>query len=230
MTTRLSDAAQPGASRASKPGLTHTDESDLAYLKRLASAGRGEPAPFLLLMAVFGGGYGFVLLALFVLGSIDPSSMLNPTRSPVVIALNWALLACHALFALTLLWTAWRTLGPRRIKLSRSASATWSAAFVALVVIFVAFRLYTADEPSSDQTYTTYMMPPVLLVLWGCAWWVTALLNERRWLLLIALGSFAAAIAMAAVGNTPGFLPLSAACLILLAFVPAVALMVERKR
>lgn len=230
MTTRLSDAVQPDASRPSKPALTRADESDLAYLKRLASAGRGEPAPFLLLMAVFGGGYGFVLVALFVLGAIDPSSMLNPTRSPMVIALNWALLACHALFALTLLWTAWRTLGPRRIKLSRSASATWSAAFVALVVIFAAFRIYAADETSSDQIYTAHILPSVLLVLWGCAWWVTALLNERRWLLLIALGSFAAAIAMAAIGNSPGFLPLSAACLILLAFVPAVALMLERKR
>ena len=74
------------------------------------------------------------------------------------------------------------------------------------------------------------MLAPVLLVLWGCAWWVTAILSERRWLLAVAVASFIAAVAMAAVGNTPPILLATAVCLLGLAFVPAILLMLERRR
>jgi hypothetical protein len=208
-----------------------SDESDLAYLKRLAQAGRGEPAPFLLLMAVFGGGYGFAILAVMIGLAVDgfPTPGENYEVSPLVRTLNFGILAAHLAFLGALLWTVWRTLGPNRIRLSRAATATWSAAFIAMVTTVVSFRVFTQDQLPTDTLYASYMAPPVLLVLWGSAWWVTAILNDRRWLLLVAVSSFAAAVAMAIVGNGPPLLPLSAACLILLAFVPAVILMRGRR-
>lgn len=204
--------------------------ADLAYLKRLAAAGRGEPAPFLLLMAVFGGAYGGVLLSLFALHALEPNWMHAETRGPLFEIFRWSFVLAHGLFLLTALWTAWRTLGPKRVKLSRSASAIWSAVFVALVVVVAAFRIYSRSEPATDQIYTTYMMPPVLLVLWGCAWWVTAIMSQRRWLFAVAVGSFIGAMAMAVVGNSPPILPLAAVCLLLLACLPAIVLMLERRR
>jgi hypothetical protein len=216
----MSDAAAPTS-----------DESDIAYLKRLAVAGRGEPAPFLLLMAVFGGAYGVamlaVLLGIMIEGLPGPEAG-PPHAGPLVQALNLSIFAAHLAFLGALIWTVWRTLGPNRIRLSRSATATWSAAFIAMVTTVVSFRVFTQDQLPTDAVYASYLMPTVLLVLWGAAWWITAILNDRRWLLLVAMGSFAAAIAMAVVGNSPPLLPLSCACLLLLAFLPAVILMRQR--
>lgn len=218
----MSDAVTPASD---------SDESDLAYLKRLADAGRGEPAPFLLLMAVFGGAYGFSLLAvligLAVEGFPGPGQGYRP--GPFIQILNGGIFAAHLSFLGALAWTVWRTLGPNRIRLSRAATATWGAAFIAMVTTVVSFRIFTEDQLPTDNLYAAYLMPSVLLVLWGGAWWVTAILNDRRWLLLVALGSFGAAIGMAIIGNTPPILPAACACLILLAFVPAVLLMRGRR-
>jgi len=220
----MSDAATP---------TSLSDESDIAYLKRLAVAGRGEPAPFLLLMAAFGGAYGFALLAVMIGLAIEGFPDLAQGRyeaGPIVQALHWSIMAAHLVFLLALIWTVWRTVGPNRVRLSRAATATWSATFIAMVTVVASFRVFTQDQQPTDSVYAFYMMPPVLLVLWGAAWWVTAILNDRRWLLLVAIGSFGAAIAMAVVGNKPPLLPLSIACLLLLAFLPAVILMRQRAR
>lgn len=220
----MSHAAPPAADR---------DESDIAYLKRLAVAGRGEPAPFLLLMAVFGGAYGFSILAIWlglVVEGVPQAADGQPQAGPIVQALNLGIFAAHFVFLAALLWTVWRTLGPNRIRLSRAATATWSAAFIAMVATVVSFRIFTQEQLPTDAVYAAYMMPSVLLILWGCAWWVTAILNDRRWLLVVAVGSFAAAVLMAVIGNTPPILPATAACLLLLAFLPAVVLMRKRGR
>ena len=220
----MSDATTPTPS---------SDESDIAYLKRLAVAGRGEPAPFLLLMAVFGGAYGGLLLLLMigflVEGWPDPA-LGRYTPGPVVLIANGGIIAAHLAFLVTLIWTAWRTLGPNRIRLNRTASATWTAAFIGLVTVFVAIRLFAEGEPPSDVVYSAHLLGPVLLVLWGSAWWVTAMTSDRPWLLAVAIGSYAAAVAMASVANTMMELPIICACLLLLAFVPAVVLMRQRAR
>lgn len=220
----MSDTASPS---------TKADESDIAYLKRLAVAGRGEPAPFLLLMAVFGGAYGFVILAIWlglVVEGIPQATTGRVEAGPIVQMLNWGIFAAHLAFLTALIWTVWRIFGPNRVRLSRAGMATWSAAFIAMVTTIISFRIFTEGQLPTDAVYAAYMMPPVLLMLWGAAWWVTALLNDRRWLLLVAIGSFGAAIGMAAIGNAPALLPASAACLLLLAFAPAVILMLQRGR
>ena len=205
--------------------------ADLAYLKRLASVGRGEPAPFLLLMAVFGGAYGMAFLSISAsIHLLGPEAFTASSRTPLIQFLSLTPFIAHGLFLLTALWTAWRTFGPNRIKLSRSASAVWSAAFIALIVVVAAFSIYSDGEPGTDQIHTIYMLPPALLVLWGCAWWVTAIMSQRRWLFAVAVGSFIGALAMADVGNSPLILMLAAACLLLLACLPAVVLMLERRR
>ena len=220
----MSNPASPAAA---------SDESDLAYLKRLAAAGRGEPAPFLLLMAVFGGVYGFVMLAIWlglVVEGIPQAVNGRVEAGPIVQTLNLGIFAAHISFLVALIWTIWRTLGPNRVRLSRAATATWSAAFIAMVTTVVSFRVFSQEQLPTDAVYAAYMMPPVLLTLWGCAWWVTAILNDRRWLLLVAVGSFAAAVALALIGNAPALLPAACACLLLLAFLPAVILMRQRPR
>lgn len=206
--------------------------ADLAYLKRLAAAGRGEPAPFLLLMAVFGGAYGFGLLAVLIAFLIEgPPQPGTAAPGPISNFLGaWVFIAAHLTFLAALVWTAWRTIGPSRTRLNRTASATWSASFIALVVIVAALRLFTRDEPFTDAVFTAQFLGPILLVLWGSAWWITAITSDRRWLLLVAAGSYSAAVALAWIGQTLLALPIMCACLIGLAFLPAVLLMRERGR
>lgn len=207
------------------------DEDDLAYLKRLAVAGRGEPAPFLLLMAVFGGVYGLAFLAALAGLLIDGGLTGAPGFGAVTRFLGpWLFVVAHLVFLGALIWTGWRTLGPHRVRLNRAASATWSAAFMGLVAAVVAILLFSRNEPPTDAVYSIQFLGPVLLVLWGCAWWVTAIMSERRWLMVVAVGGFAAAIALGWVGNTIWMMPIIGASLIFLAFVPAVFLMRERRR
>ncbi len=209
------------------------DDGDLAYLKRLALAGRGEPAPFLLLIAVFGGAYGFALLSILTAFMIEglpkPGS---PVEGPISNFVGrWAIITSHLAFFGAVLWTAWRTIGPNRIRLSRTASATWSASFAALVVTYVVFRMFTRDEPLTNVIHTNQIMVSVVLILWGAAWWITALSGDRRWLILVAIGSFAAAVALAWLGlGSLTALSILCASLIFLAFVPAVILMREKRR
>jgi len=221
----MSDAVTP---------VSPSDESDLAYLKRLASAGRGEPAPFLLLMAVFGGAYGFVLLAIMAAMAIEGwpvQGQRSWTPGPVGIFLSqWSFITAHLTFLAALIWTGWRTLGPKRVRLNRAASAIWTAAFIGLVTTFVAVRLVARDQLPTDAVYAAQLLAPVLLVLWGCAWWATAIASDRRGLLAVSAGSFVAAIALAGVGNSMLQLPIFCACLLLLAFVPAVVLIRLRGR
>lgn len=202
--------------------------ADLAYLKRLAQSGRGEPAPFLLLMAVFGLGYGLAAL-LFWLSLLLEYPQRGASLGLLADLGGGVLLVSHAAFLLTALWTGWRMFGFRRRALNRAASAVWSAAFIGLLVVVVGIRLFARDEPPSDAVYSIHFVGPVLLVLWGCAWFVTAAVTERRRLFVIAFGSFAASLGMAWTQNTPAAIGVAAASLLLLAFVPAVGLMVGRR-
>jgi len=216
--TAMSDAAR-------------SDESDLAYLKRLAVAGRGEPAPFLLLMAVFGGVYGVALLIVILTFMIQgmPGQGAQPPGPVSDFLGRWLFVVAHLVFLAAVGWTIWRTIGPKRIRLNRAASAIWSGAFVGLVTTYAAILLFTRNEPPSDVVYAVHFLGPLLLVLWGCAWWATAIASDRRWLLAVAIGSFAAAVALAGVSNSIAARPVICACLILLAFLPAILLMRERR-
>lgn len=208
---------------------TSPAENDIAYLKRLAQAGRGEPAPFLLLMAVFGGGYGLFGLLVSVAGLIQMATVEGPLRPDdfVETLAAWSFSAATLAFVVAIGWTLWRTFGPRPIPVSRSATAIWSAAFLGLVTVFAAmFMSLGAPHP----IFMPDNLAPVLLVLWGCGWWATAIANDRRWLMVVGLGSFAAAAVLPIA--TPNFwgMPLLTACLLLLAFLPAVVLMRSRRR
>ena len=206
--------------------MTDTSTSaDLSYLKRIAHAGRGRAAPFLPIMAVFGAAYGVCFLLIYASIVIDGADDRGGVFYPWV---HYIPAVAHLAFVIMAFWTAWRTLASRGRGLSRSATAAWSAAFVAFVTVIGAFLLYARAEPASDVVYTAYMLPPMILALWGAAWWATALMTDRRWLLIVAIASFGAALAAAAIGNSLQLLLLVGVCLIVLAFVPAVLLMRER--
>ena len=204
-------------------------ESDLSYLRRLISAGRGEPAPLLLLMAVFGGGYGLAAASLYCLNLFQPGWIEAGHRGAWFEVFRWSLLAAHVAFIGTLGWTIWLGLRGRHAPLNRAASAIWTSALIGFVTAVAAAAIFARSEPSSDAVYSIYLLGPFLLVLWGCAWWATAFATDRPWLVSVALGSFVAAGVSAFAGNSLEAVLVAAASLWLLAFVPAIALMRWRR-
>lgn len=208
----------------------NSDSDDLAYLKRLALAGRGAPAPFLLLMAVFGGAYGLwaVLTCLAVLFAFATGDE-GPAFGDRLMAISsWGFVVANLVFIAGVGWTLWRTLGPRREAVSRSAAAIWSSAFFGLLTVLGA--TFASARTTSHVVFDAGALSAILLILWGCAWWATAIASDRRWLLAVAGGSFVAAVVLTALGQSFWGFPILAACLILFAFLPAVLLMREGRR
>jgi hypothetical protein len=83
------------------------------------------------------------------------------------------------------------------------ALTTGIGAFVALVTVCVSFALIVSFHArfyklgaEAVATLTT-AVPIVTSVLYGMAWWVAAAVTGRRWLFVVAIGSFVAAILMA---------------------------------
>lgn len=206
---------------------TSTPEADVAYLKRLAQAGRGAPAPFLMLMAVFGGAYGLFALVTggLVLLEMQDEGM-GTVGSTTRFVSQWGFGMANAAFLIGVVWTLWQTFGPRRQAVSRAGTAIWSAAFIGLIATLGAM---TTSVLGPHPMLRPEGLPSVLLTLWGCAWWATAIIGERRWLLAVACGSLAAAVFLPVSFGSLWALPMLAACLLMLAFLPAVLLMRERR-
>ena len=202
--------------------------ADVAFLKRMALAGRGEPAPALILMAVFGLAFGLVFLGFYV------QLITAQGPQPFVRSGPWAwfnqsaIPAAGLAFLVALSWTGWRSFARDRRPLNRGALAAWSGAFCGLVISVTAVRIFTRFEPGTDAVYGVYLIPPIMLVLWGVAWWTTAIVSRRPWLIGVALASWAMAVAAAWAGNSLTLMAVAAVSLLGLAFAPAVILMVRQ--
>ena len=203
--------------------------ADVAFLKRMALAGRGEPAPALVLMAVFGLAFGLVCLGFYIqMITLDGPPPLGRS-GPWLWFNSYSIPAAGLAFLIALGWTGWRSFAADRRPLNRGALAAWSGAFCGLLISVTAVRIFTRFEPPSDAVYGIYLVPTILLVLWGVAWWTTAIVSRRPWLIGVALASWAMAVAAAWVGNSLTLMAVAAASLLGLAFAPAVILMVRQR-
>lgn len=204
--------------------------ADIAFLKRMALEGRGEPAPALVLMAVFGLAFGLVVLGLYIqIATAEggtPFGQSGPWRWFNHYAIPTALLA----FLVALGWTCWRSFAADRKPLNRGALAAWSGAFIGLVITVFAVRIFTRNELPTDVVYGVYVLPPILLILWGVAWWTTSVVSRRPWLMTVALASWAMAVLAAWVGNSLLLLAVGAASLLGLAFLPALVLLAQKRQ
>ena len=203
--------------------------ADIAFLKRMAMEGRGEPAPALVLMAVFGLVFGVLALGLFIQIATANGGAPFAQSGPWAWYNRFSMPVASLAFLAALGWTAWRSFAADRRPLNRGALAAWSGAFLALLVVLVVIRVFTRNEPPTDAVYGVYLTAPFLLTLWGVAWWTTAIVSRRPWLTMFALASWAMAILAAWVGNSLPILAIAAASLLGLAFLPATILMVQKR-
>lgn len=106
---------------------------------------------------------------------------------------------------------------------NRASASAWSAvgigifAFIASVAVIA--NITQTFEPMS------YLIAPVILLLYGMGWWVSALMSGTTWLKWVSLGCFLGAPAIALLAEKPEQMLAYAVALTLFATVPGWVLM-----
>ena len=190
-----------------------TLQDDIAYHKNLAEEGR---AP-----ANLGG--SIMVAAGLVFGAASVCQWLVLTHR-VVVSL-WALpvlwLAAVAIFLAILSglksrMTSAKTAGGRASGVAWTGVG-WTIFTLSASVLIVSWR--------ANSGVPTLLFPSIVLSLYGLGWLVAAAVSRKRWILITAIGSYVAAMVLAAVSNTPAVMLYFAGALMLLAVAPGVALM-----
>lgn len=198
-------------------------DADLAFLKRMALAGQGRPAPLAGLMTVFGLAYGLMFTAQYGL-----TRALPPADDGMAVALNQTIVGlsvlAHAVVLTTLIWSGWSVFR-RRSLMNRAAAGAWAGAFLGLVTMVAGFLLFGARNPPEFGFHHLWLLPSVLLALWGAAWLTAGVATRRRWAQATGGASFGAAILAALFANTLELFLTAGASLLLLAFLPGLLLM-----
>jgi preprotein translocase subunit SecG len=106
---------------------------------------------------------------------------------------------------------------------SRAYNSAWSAVGIGIGVLIVS--LFLLARQVQDVQAVTYMIAPVILVLYGMGWWVSAMMSGQGWLKAVSIGCFIGAPVMALMAGRPEQLLAYAGALILFATVPGLIIM-----
>jgi hypothetical protein len=191
-------------------------KDDIAFMRALAQEGSSVPLLFGGIMVAAGlifsaGAVGHWLLATEVL-----------RLSPWFYMVNW--LAAGGLFSIALNILLRRASGRPGYSagVNRATGAAWSGVGFA---IFATFLGLTAVGVTTGLWEVMAVFPVLILALYGAAWFVAGALSGKGWIKLVALGSFAGAVAMGALTGSSWQMLGYAGCLLLLAVLPGWLLM-----
>ncbi len=109
---------------------------------------------------------------------------------------------------------------------NRAAISAWTG--VGLACVFFLVSMVVIAQQVSDFNTISFLFAPVILIIYGMGWWVSAMMSGRGWLKLVAFGCFLSAPGLSAMVHRPEQLLAYAACLILFASVPGLILMREK--
>ncbi len=191
-------------------------QNDIDYMKSLAEQGGRGPIRNGATLFWAGLIYGAAAIAHYAMieGYIQKSSAMS--------AVIW--LGASLIFGILATVLGFQRCNRIKGSISNRASASaWSAvgigifAFIACVAVIA--NITRTFEPMS------YLIAPVILLLYGMGWWVSALMSGTNWLKWVSLGCFFGAPAIAFLAEKPEQMLAYAAALILFATVPGWVLM-----
>jgi hypothetical protein len=160
---------------------------DLAFLRALVQSGDGLQGPFGQIYLAGGLCYGAQLL-LSVLGG----GVLWPATPAIGTAIG---LGPTVVFCGIMTLILWRS---RRMTPPTGQSRAIAQVFSCLGLTNLAFILVIGAAAWREHSLTTWLIYPCcVFVLQGAAWMIAYTLRHRVWMLLVALGWFAAGTAMA---------------------------------
>jgi len=111
---------------------------------------------------------------------------------------------------------------------SRASHSAWSAVGLGILSFFSAMIVMANIVPAEFNTIS-FLFAPIILVLYGIGWWVSAIASDTAWLRMVAWGCFAGAPTLCVLTNRPEQLLAYAAALVLFAMIPGYALMRAEK-
>ncbi len=190
-------------------------QSDLDYIKSMAEAGARGPMRNGATLFWAGLLYGLAAIGQYgiVVGWLPRTNLVNMAI--------W--LGASALFTLAAVLCG---VGRNRIKGapgSLGAASAWSGVGIAVV----GFIICVAIVANVTHAFTPmdYIIAPVVLLIYGMGWWVSALTTGTGWLKLISAGCFVAAIGVSFMAGQAEQLLAYAGCLFGLAMIPGLVLM-----
>lgn len=188
---------------------------DLAFLRALAEEGRRTPLLGGSLLAAAGGCYGLAsLVQWLILARIVGVP-------PVSVFGVWLVaMAVHLTIQTVLIRRLTKRPGMTS-STNRASRDAWTAVGIGCFVLILAIAV------ASWKARTGLLIgfaPSIVLVLYGSAWWVAASVSRIAWIRVVALASFATAVALGfLIGSTLVWLAYAAA-LIFLAALPGLVL------
>jgi len=189
---------------------------DIAFMRALAEEGRQAP--------LLGGGILVAAGVIFGLASLFQWAIgIGVLRlSPWAPLFGWVISALiFAVFA-TLIVRRTRGRPGAQATVNRATGSAWSAVGFSIFVIWLGLAViaYRTRDAAVIQVF-----PLIILALYGSAWSIAASMTRKGWMRLTSLGSFAAAVALGLLANSPHMLLAYAGCLVAFAILPGLALM-----
>ena len=126
------------------------------------------------------------------------------------------------LFAILAVVFSCRNCAPRSSS-AKAYDSAWTA--VGMGIGFLILSVFLVARQVQDVQPITFLIAPVILVLYGMGWWVSAMMSGQGWLKAISFGCFIGAPLMALLAGRPEQLLAYAAALMLFATMPGFILM-----
>lgn len=190
-------------------------ESEIAYMKSLAVSGGQGPLKNGANLFWAGLLYGAAAVAQYaVIKGFLPQGVW-------VVAGIW--LGVSLVYAVIIATTVGRARKSAEAPASRMSHSAWSAVALGLLSFFSA--MIVMANLVADFNTLSFLLAPMVLVLYGVGWWVSAAASGAGWLRLVALGCFAGAPVLCLMVGRPEQLLAYAAALVLFAMIPGYVLM-----
>ena len=159
---------------------TNTLRDDIAFLKTMAEEGRTGP--------LMGGPVALVSGLLF--GTASLACWAGDRLGFPADYLFWAWPLSGTAFGL-FMFAYLRRVGPGRGAAQRASAIAWSGAGWAMFTV-VASLLLMANKTQTWQVAAA--ISPIILALYGCAWFIAGRIYRNLWISLVAFGSWAMAL------------------------------------
>jgi len=194
-------------------------QNDIAYMKSLAEAGGAGPLK--------NGATLFWAGLLYGLASVAQYAMTMgwlPQTEAMGMVIWFGVSIVFGILA-TFLGFAGRRQGGSAT--DRASGHAWAAVGIGIMAFIV--TVVIVANRSHEFTTVSFLMAPVILLMYGMGWWVSGKMSGIGWVKLVALGCFLAAPALGLMSGMREQLLAYAICLTLFATVPGFVLMRAQK-
>nr|WP_313519851.1 hypothetical protein [Brevundimonas diminuta] len=189
---------------------------DIAYMKALAQEGRQAPllaGPVMVAAAIV---FGLASVAQWVVAS----GLIDVTPW----AQFWIWVVASAIFVLDLAFLTHRMKnkpGASSVG-NRAVGAAWTGVGFGIFVTWLALMVIGFK---TGDWFLMNLMPTIVVVAYGSAWMVAAFMSRARWMMGVALTSYAGAVVLAWFAGDQAIYLVHAILLLLVAFIPGLILM-----